>query len=102
MSVVVVATLNPLPEHREAVIKTLEETIARVHQEPGCELYALHEDRDRLVYVEKWESAEALAAHAKGQALADQADRLAGKLNGPADVRILQPHPAGDPAKGAL
>jgi quinol monooxygenase YgiN len=102
MSVVVVATLMPLPEHWDEVIATLEETIARVHQEPGCELYALHEADDRLVYVEKWESEDALKAHSQGHALADQATRLAGKLNGPANVHILRPHPAGDPVKGVI
>ena len=40
--------------------------IARVHGEPGVELYALHEGRDRLVMIEKYESERARAEHAKG------------------------------------
>ena len=102
MSVVVVATIVPRPEHREEVIATITETVAAVHEEDGCELYALHQTDDRLVMVEKWVSADALRAHSKGAALAAQGPRLAGKLAGPAEVIVLQAVPSGDPAKGRL
>ena len=102
MSVVVVATIVPRPEHRAEVIATITETVAAAHNEDGCELYALHQAEDRLVMVEKWASADALRAHSKGAALAAQGPRLAGKLAGPAEVIVLQAVPAGDPAKGQL
>ena len=102
MSVVVVATIVPLPEHRDEVIATITETVAKVHGEDGCELYALHQADDRLVMVEKWASADALRTHSKGAALAAQGPRLAGKLAGPAEVIVLRAVPAGDPAKGQL
>jgi len=102
LSVVVVATIVPRPEHRDEVIATITETVARVHEEDGCELYALHQADDRLVMVEKWASADALRAHSQGAALATQGPRLAGKLTGPAEVIVLQAVPAGDPAKGQL
>jgi quinol monooxygenase YgiN len=102
LSVVVVATIVPLPEHRDEVIATITETVAKVHEEDGCELYALNQGDDRLVMVEKWASADALRAHSKGPALAAQAPRLAGKLAGPAEVIVLQAVPAGNPAKGQL
>jgi quinol monooxygenase YgiN len=102
LSVVVVATIVPLPEHRDEVIATITETVATVHEEDGCELYALNQADDRLVMVEKWASADALRAHSKGPALAAQAPRLAGKLAGPAEVIVLQAVPAGNPAKGQL
>ena len=102
MSVVVVATIVPRPEHREEVIATITQTVAKVHEEDGCELYALHQADDRLVMVEKWASADALRAHSWGAALAAQAPILAGKLTGPAEVIVLQAVPAGDPAKGQL
>jgi quinol monooxygenase YgiN len=102
VSVVVVATIIPLPEHRDEVIATITETVAKVHEEDGCELYALHQADDRLMMVEKWASSEALRAHSKGAALAAQAPRLAGKLAGPAEVIVLQAVPAGDPPKGQL
>ena len=102
MSVVVVATIVPRLEYRDEVISTITETVARVHEEDGCELYALHQADDRLMMVEKWASADALRAHSRGAALAAQAPRLDGKLSGPAEVIVLQAVPAGDPAKGQL
>jgi quinol monooxygenase YgiN len=103
MSIVLVATLHPKPEHREQVITTLTELIARVHAEDaGCELYALHEGRDRLVIIEKWASDEALDGHSKSAAMAELTSRLADKLDGALDVQVLQPHPAGTTDQGAL
>ena len=102
MSVVVVATIVPLPEHRGEVIATITETVAKVHEEDGCELYALHQADNRLMMVEKWASLDALRAHSKGAARAAQNPRLAGKLAGPAEVIVLQAVPAGDPGKGRL
>jgi quinol monooxygenase YgiN len=56
MSVVVVVTAFPIGEHRAEVIAAFERAITQVHDEPGVELYALHEGRDRLVMIEKYES----------------------------------------------
>ncbi len=52
--------------------------------------------------VEKWASAEALAEHARGPALAELNQALSGRLEGSLDVRVLRPHPAGTPAQGTL
>jgi quinol monooxygenase YgiN len=70
ISVAVVVTAFPVPEHRAEVVAAFEEAIARVHDEPGAELYALHEGRDRLVMIEKYEPEQARPEHAKGAALA--------------------------------
>lgn len=103
MSVVVVATAFPAPEHRADVIAAFQAAIVRVHsEEPGCELYALHEGRDRLVMIEKYASQDAVAEHVKGGALAELQASLAGKLSSDIDVQILAPHPAGTTGKGAL
>ena len=102
MSVIVIATIIPLPEYRDEVISALTGTVAQVHQEDGCELYALHQAADRPVMVEKWASPEALRTHSKGAALAALNPRLAGKITGPADVVVLQAVPAGDPGQGQL
>jgi quinol monooxygenase YgiN len=103
MSVVIVATAFPIPARRAEVIAAFEAAIARVHREdPGCELYALHEGQDRLVMIEKYVSQDAVAAHGKSAALAELIAALDGKLSSPLDVQILTPHPAGEPGKGAL
>jgi quinol monooxygenase YgiN len=102
MSVVVVATIVPLPEHRDAVIAAFKEAIERVHDEDGCELYSLNEAPDRLIMIEKWASAEALANHSRGVNLAALNPKLAGKVAAAPEVIVLQQVPAGDPVKGAL
>jgi quinol monooxygenase YgiN len=102
MSVVVVATIFPVAEHRDTVIAALKTAAEQVHDEPGCDLYALHEAADRLVMVEKWASPEALAAHRDGAALAALGGALRGKVTGAPDVVVLRPAPAGDTAKGQL
>jgi quinol monooxygenase YgiN len=103
MAVVVVATLRPLPDRRAEVIAVLEDVIARVHAEDeGCLLYALHESPDGLVMVEKWSSAEALAAHGRGAAIAELGKRLNGLVEGASDIQVLQPYPAGTPDQGTL
>ena len=55
MSVIVVATVHPVPEHRAAVIAAFEDTIASVHAEDeGCQLYgpptlAYDPERKRMI-----------------------------------------------------
>ena len=102
MSVVVVATIVPIPEHRAAVIEAITEAIDQVHGEDGCELYSLNEAPDRLIMIEKWASREALAAHSAGPNLAALGPKLAGKVTGAPEVIVLHQVLAGDPVKGAL
>lgn len=40
MSVVVVVTALPAPEHRAEVIAAFEAAIAQVHKEPGVDIHA--------------------------------------------------------------
>jgi quinol monooxygenase YgiN len=102
LSVVVVATITPRAGEQDAVREALLAAVPRVHAEPGCERYALHEQDGRFVIVERWESAEALAAHSRGVALAELGAALQGLTEGPSDVRRLTPLPTGDPGKGAV
>jgi quinol monooxygenase YgiN len=102
MSVVVVATIIPLPGHRDAARDALRTAVAGVHAEDGCELYALTEAPDRFVMVERWSSADALAAHGKGATVAQLNQALDGLVAGPAEVIVLEPVPAGDPGKGVV
>jgi quinol monooxygenase YgiN len=102
VSVVVVATITPLPGHADEVIAAFAETIPLVHAEDGCELYALHRAEDRLIMIEKWSSREALGTHSKGAALAAMGPKLAGKTAGRPDGVGTEAVPAGEPAKGQL
>ena len=104
MALVVVATIVPVPEHRDEVIAALETAIGKTHDaEEGVLLYALHEGRDgRLVMIEKYADDAAFAGHGKSAALAELGAALKGKLSAPMDVQVLTPHPAGSAAKGTL
>ena len=102
MSVVVVATVTPRSDQVEAVRDALLAAVPRVHAEPGCELYAVHEGDGEFVMVERWESTEALKVHGRAEALTTLGGELAGKLAAPLDVRRLAPVPAGDARKGAV
>jgi quinol monooxygenase YgiN len=102
VSVVVVATITPSEGSYDEVRQILLDAIPLVHAEPGCERYSLHEDGERFVMIEKWESAEALETHSNGEVLRDAGRAMAGKLAGKLDVRSLSAVPAGDAAKGAL
>ena len=102
MSVVVVATLLPLPQFRQEVVEIVERTVSDVQVEPGCERYALHESVDGLVMIETWADRDALAAHAQAPAVAAMRDRLEGKLGAPVSVQVLTPRPVGTPEQGVV
>jgi quinol monooxygenase YgiN len=102
VSVVVVATITPLPGQVDAVREAILAAVPTVHDEPGCELYALHEADGEFLLVERWASPDALRVHGKAQALTTLGGQLAGKVAGPPRVRRLAPVPAGDPGKGVL
>ena len=102
MSVVAVATITPKPGEEDAVREAILTALPKVHAEPGCELYALHEGRGNFVIVERWESVDAMKVHGSAEALTELGAALAGKLEGGIDVRRLTPVPAGDAAKGTV
>jgi quinol monooxygenase YgiN len=102
LSVVVVATITPKPDQVAAVREALLAAVPKVHEEPGCELYALHENDGEFVMVERWESAEALDVHGSAEALTELGGQLAGKLAGRPDVRRLTAVPSGEATKGAV
>ena len=102
MSVVVVATITPKADQVDAVRQAILAAVPKVHGEPGCELYAVHEGAGQFVMVERWESLDALQVHGSAEALTTLGGQLAGKLDGAPDVLRLTAVPAGDPVKGAV
>lgn len=101
--VVVVAVAVPAEGQAAAVREALLAAVAAVHDEPGCERYALHAREDgAFVMVERWASVAALDAHGAGAALRVLGPALEGRLAQPLDVTRMRAVPAGDPAKGAL
>jgi quinol monooxygenase YgiN len=102
MPIVLTATLTPLPEFRDDVLLALQEAVPRVHTEPGCELYALHDSPAGFLIIEQWSDPAALKAHAKGEAIGQLRSALEGKLDGPLDTKMYTPLPHGHPGKGRL
>jgi quinol monooxygenase YgiN len=102
MSIVIVASFTPKPGRRDALRTAFLAAVPKVHAEPGCERYTVQEDEEGFVFLERWESEDALATHEKGAAFVEMMAAVGDDLATPPGVRILSPRPAGDPAKGAL
>lgn len=99
---VVIATITPLPQHRSAVREALLAAVTQVHGEDGCELYALHENHDSFVMIERWTTPQALKVHSAGPALAALAAQLEGRTSGDLQVVVVEPVPGGDLARGEV
>ena len=102
MPVVVVATLTVKPESVVAVREILTGAAKDVQDEPGCQLYSLHESGDTFVFVEQWADEEALKTHRTAPAVGKMFSAAGEHLAGAPDIKMLQPVPAGDPGKGQL
>jgi quinol monooxygenase YgiN len=103
MPVTVVATLSVKPESLDAARDILTTTIAKVHEEPGCDLYSLHEaDGGTFIFVEQWADQEALTTHGGAPAVTQMFSDLADHLAGAPDIKVAKAVVAGDPAKGRL
>ncbi len=64
--IVLVATLRIKPGSLNAVLEAARPCIDATRRETGCISYDLHQsltDPECLVFVERWESREALASH---------------------------------------
>lgn len=102
MPVVVVASLTAKPESVDTVREVCQRTVDAVHQEPGCELYALHESDGTFVFVEQWADADALKTHSTAPAVTSMFGELGPHLEGAPDMKMLTPVAGGDPSKGKL
>ncbi len=102
MPVVVVATMTVKPESVDTVRQILTSAVAEVHDEPGCQLYSLHQTGETFVFVEQWADREAHKAHSTSPAIGKMFEAAGEHLAGAPDIKRLEPIPAGDPDKGQL
>jgi quinol monooxygenase YgiN len=102
MPVVVVASFTAKPESTAVVRSACTAAIGAVHDEPGCELYSLHQTGDTFVFIEQWADADALKVHGTAPAIGVLFGAIGEHLSGAPDIKMLEPVPAGDPAKGQL
>ena len=100
---VVLATFTPRLEHYDKVKGVLLDVIPDVHQEPGCELYALHEETGgHLVLIEKWTSRELWQEHLTLDTVARIRAGVEGALARETEVFELYGIPSGELTKGSL
>lgn len=102
MPVVVVASFTAKPESVDVVRAACTDAIAAVHEEPGCELYSLHEVDRTFVFIEQWADADALKTHSSAASVATLFGTIGAHLDGAPDIKMLRPIPAGDATKGQL
>ncbi|WP_104174477.1 putative quinol monooxygenase [Arthrobacter sp. Y81] len=103
MTIIVTAAFTPKDGTYDQVVAALSPAIAEVHEEPGCQLYAIHESPNgQIMMIEKWESAELLDAHGAGDAVKRLNASLEGLLAEPVEVTRLVPIAAGTAHQGAL
>ena len=102
MPVVVVASFTAKPESVDSVREACKKAVEAVHQEPGCELYALHETDRTFVFVEQWADEDALKTHSTAPAIGALFGQVGEHLDGAPDIKMLQPVSAGDADKGQL
>lgn len=103
MTVIVTAVFTPIEGAFDQVAAALAPAIAEVHEEAGCQLYAIHKaPNGQIVMIEKWDSAELLDAHGTGEPVQRLNASLEGLLQGPVEVTRLSPIPAGTKQQGTL
>ena len=102
MPVVVVATLTAKPESVDTVREILTKAVEEVHDEPGCQLYALHQSGETFVFVEQWADEDALKTHSTAPAVGKMFGAAGEHLVGAPDITMLQPVPAGTSEQGIL
>ncbi|WP_374954263.1 antibiotic biosynthesis monooxygenase [Rathayibacter sp. AY1A7] len=74
-----------------------------VHEEEGCELYAIHDSPDgTIVMLEKWTSGDLLDAHGAGEPVVRLNAAIRGLVAQPPVVTRLVPIPAGTSQQGEL
>lgn len=64
--IIVFGRVDVAPDHLEQARRIAREHVARSRAEPGCVSHAVYDDPDRpgqLVFVEEWESEQALMRH---------------------------------------
>jgi quinol monooxygenase YgiN len=101
--VVVTASFRPAPGQHDQVVEALQRAIPAVHEEPGCELYAIHDAPDgTIVMIEKWSSVGELDDHGVGEPVRALNASLEGLLASPTEVTRLLPLLAGTGKQGQL
>lgn len=90
--IAVVATMKAKIDKVEALKAALLALVAPSRADAGCIRYELHQDLENdatFVFIEQWESREALDAHLAQPHLEDFKAKAPDLLDGPLDIRVL-------------
>jgi quinol monooxygenase YgiN len=90
----VVATLTIKPETRAEFIASATACIAETRKEAGNIAYDLHEsvtDPTKMVFVEKWENAEALVPHRGAEHMKTFGRVTVNCMTAPPKIEIITP-----------
>ena len=99
----VIAIFTPKSEYAEEIKALLLRVTPRVHEEAGCEYYALHQDVDgRLIFVEAWSTRQLWIEHMEEPTVKEILAGVEGKLVKDVEVYELYNLPAGVSGKGSL
>ena len=99
---IVVARVYPKPGRLHEVIDIYAGIVPLVHQESGCELFALHTDGETVFVVEKWAAPADLQGHAAGPAYAQIRAGISDLVEHAADAWVLDALPFDGAAKGTI
>jgi quinol monooxygenase YgiN len=89
--VVVVGRVQTDPDKRDALVRIGQTVAAASREETGCLSYRLYEDTERedeFVFVEEWESGEALQRHFATSHVKDFMQAISATLIAPPDVKF--------------
>ena len=92
--IALLATITANEGSESEVEEAFKQAVARVGDEPGTLVYALHRKADdprSFVFFEVYESNEAADAHRAGEALKELGPKLAGKVAGRPEITRLDP-----------
>lgn len=100
---IVIAIFSPVRGQEDDVREILTRIIPEVHDEEGCELYALHEDtQGRLVFVESWTTRELWEKHKNHSTVESILSLTKPHLSREVEVIEMYSVAAGKPSKGLL
>ena len=89
--IIVNADLPVKDEKKDEVIKQAETLINASRTHDGNISYNLYRDvlDDTLIFIEKWESKEALEAHMQTPEFIEFGEQIKDSLTGPLDIKII-------------
>ena len=103
--IVVVGSFAARPGKEEEAVAAFRALVGPTHREDGCILYALHqglEDPQKLIFIERWASAESHDAHMESAHIKDILTRVEELFGDNAQITRYVAVPEGEPEKGTL